>query len=172
MTFSELAQKRYSVRKFSKEPVPQEIIEKILKTGLVAPTARNWQPIRILVLNNDESLKKLQKCTECHFNAPAAMLVCYNKDECAYRAYDNFSYGPVDASIVTTHLMFQATELGIGTTWVGHFNPDSIRHEFSIPDNIVPLALLVMGYPAQDAAPSPRHTEFRPEEEIVVYDSF
>lgn len=53
----------------------------------------------------------------------------------------------MDASIVTTHMMLEAIELGLSTTWVMHFKPDAMREEFNIPDNIEPIALLVMGYP-------------------------
>lgn len=78
----------------------------------------------------------------------------------------------MDASIVTTHMMLEATELGVGTTWVMHFKPDAMKEEFNIPDNIEPVALLVMGYPADDAKPYPGHCQFRDEEEIVLYEHF
>ena len=100
------------------------------------------------------------------------MLICYNKNECWTRKYDGKTCGVADACIVTTHMMLEAEELGIGTTWVMHFDPEAMRCEFEIPDNIEPVALLVMGYPAEDAEPSPLHTEFRPMEELVVYDKF
>ena len=172
MLFSELAQKRYSVRKFKDEPLSQEVIDKILEVGYIAPTGCNNQPQRVLVLNSSESIEKLRKCSKCHFDAPTAMLICYNKDECWYRPYDNASCGPMDASIVTTHMMLEATELGVGTTWVMHFNPQTLREEFLIPDSIEPVALLVMGYPAEDASAFPGHSQFRPKSEIIVYNHF
>ncbi|MBR6729531.1 MAG: nitroreductase family protein, partial [Clostridia bacterium] len=81
MEFLKLAEERYSVRKFTAEPVAQDVIDKILKAGHVAPTACNYQPQRIFVINSPEGLEKLKNCTRCHFDAPCAMLVCYNKDE-------------------------------------------------------------------------------------------
>ena len=125
-----------------------------------------------LVLNTDKALDKLKKCTRSHFDAPTAMLVCYNKEECWTRRYDGKTCGVSDACIVTTHLMLQATELGVGTTWVMSFDPDEMREEYNIPDNIEPVALLVMGYPAEDAEPAKMHLEFRPIDETVVYDNF
>lgn len=172
MQFSELAEKRFSVRKFTGEPVPDEIIKKILKAGYVAPTGCNNQPQRILVLNTEETINKLRKCTKCHFDVPTAMLVCHNKDECWYRPYDGAPCGQVDAAIVTTHMMMEATELGIGTTWVMHFDPEAMRKEFSIPEKYETVALLVMGYAAEDAKPFPLHSEFRPEDEIIYYNHF
>lgn len=70
MTFTELAESRYSVRSFTTEHLPDEIIKKILGAGHIAPTGCNNQPQRILVLNSDESIEKLKKCTKCHFDAP------------------------------------------------------------------------------------------------------
>ena len=60
MDFLELAAKRYSVRKFKEEKVRQEDLDKILKAGMLAPTAHNEQPQRILVINSDEALEKLK----------------------------------------------------------------------------------------------------------------
>lgn len=172
MDFLTLAAERYSVRKFKNEHLPQEIIDKILYAGNLAPTGCNYQPQRVLVINSDKSVAKLQKCTKCHFGAPTAMLVCYNKDECWTRKYDGNTSGIVDASIVATHMMLAAYELGVGTTWVMHFDPQAMRDEFNIPNNIEPVALLVMGYPADDAIPLDLHYKFKDIKETVFYDNF
>lgn len=172
MDFLTLASERYSVRKFKNKPIGQESIDKILAAAHLAPTGCNFQPQRILVINNEEALAKLKDCTRCHFDALCAMLVCYNKDECWTRPYDGYQSGIVDASIVTTHMMLEACELGIGSTWVMHFNPFKMRDAFAIPENIEPVSLLVMGYPADDAVPNERHTQFRPVDDIVTYNKF
>lgn len=169
MNFTEFAESRYSVRKFKDEKLTREVLEKILHAGHIAPTGCNYQPQRIYVLESDSAIEKLKSCTKCHFNAPAAMLVCYNKDECWRRKYDGKSSGVVDASIVNTHMMLAATELGVGCCWVMHFDPAAMVKEFDIPENIVPVALLVMGYPAEDATPLDTHGSYRPMEETVIY---
>ena len=172
MDFLRLACDRYSVRSFKKEHIKQEEIDKILKAGHVAPTGCNFQPQRILVLNRDESAEKLKKCTKCHFNAPSAMIVCYNKDETWTRRYDGAKSAPVDAAIVTTHMMLMAHSIGIGSTWVMHFDPNAVKEEFNVPENIEPLAILVMGYPTDDAPVHEFHSTFRPLEDVVIYDTF
>ena len=172
MEFQKLIEERYSVRDFKPEHLPQEIIEQILSAGHLAPTGCNFQPQRILVLNRDEEMEKLSECTRCRFNAPTAMLICYNRDESWVRPYDSALAAPVDAAIVTTHMMLKAHELGVGTCWVMHFNPSAMREKFNIPENIIPEALLVMGYPSENAEPSPRHSDFRSLDEVVVYGSF
>jgi len=155
MNFLELATHRYSVRKFKDIPVPQMLIAKILLAGNIAPTAHNNQPQKIIVVNSSNGLNTLKKCTECHYNAPLAFIICYDKEKCWKRSYDNKSSGDIDASIVATHMMMEATELGIGSTWIMYFIPEAIKVEFELSDNIEPVAILIMGYP--DANPSLEH---------------
>ena len=172
MEFNKLITERFSVRDFKNEHLPKEVIDKILEAGHKAPTGCNNQPQRILVLNSDDAMEKLKKCTKCHFNAPTAMLVCYNKDESWQRVYDGELSAPVDAVIVTTHLMLSAKDNGVGSCWVMHFDPSAIREEFNISENVVPTALLVMGYPSPSAKPLNLHYETRPIDEVVFYESF
>ncbi len=167
--FLSLAAARYSVRSFKTEPIAQEHIESILAAGHLAPTGCNNQPQRIFVIQSAQAMDKLRKCTKCHFGAPAAMLICYNKNECWVRRYDDQPSGWVDASIVTTHMMLQAAALGVGTTWVMHFDPFAVRREFALDDELIPAALLVMGYPAENAQPHALHDMFRPMDEVVSY---
>lgn len=173
MDFWKLIAERYSVRKFTGEHLAQEKIDAILRAGHLAPTGCNYQPQRILVLNNDEAIEKLRGCTKSHFGAPTAMLICYNTEECWKRVrYDGRPCGVMDACIVTTHMMLAAADIGVGATWVMHFDPEAMRRTFCIPDHLDPVALLVMGYPAPDAEPMHLHSEYRPMEDVVVYDSF
>ena len=172
MDFMKLAKERYSVRKFENRHLEQHIIDKILECGHIAPTGCNFQPQRILVMNTDEAIEKLKGCTKCHFDAPTAMLVCYNREESWIRKYDGALSAPIDASIVCTHMMLMAHSLGVGTCWVMHFDPTAMRNAFNIPDNIEPVALLVMGYPHADAKPIEMHEKTRPLNEVVVYEEF
>lgn len=172
MEFEKLISERYSVRNFKQEHLPCEVIEKILEAGHKAPTGCNYQPQRILVLNTDSAIEKLKSCTKCHFNAPTAMLICHNKDESWKRPYDGELSSPVDAAIVTTHLMLAAHNIGVGSCWVMHFDSKVMREMFNIPENYEPAALLVMGYPSPDSKPLDLHYKSRPMDEVVFYDSF
>lgn len=172
MDFEKLISDRYSVRNFEPEHLSKEAIDTILEAAHKAPTGCNYQPQRILVLNSDESIEKLHSCTKCHFGAPCAMLVCHNKDESWKRVYDGALSSPVDAVIVTTHMMLAAQNIGVGTCWVMHFDPFAMRETFNIPENVEPVALLVMGYPSKEAKPLDLHYKTRPIGEVVFYDSF
>ena len=172
MDFLKFAAERYSVRSFESKHLEQEVVDKILACGHIAPTGCNYQPQRILVLNTDASIEALKGCTKCHFNAPTAMLVCYDKNDSWVRKYDGALSAPVDASIVTTHMMLMAHSLGVGCCWVMHFDPVAMRETFHIPESVIPTALLVMGYPAKDAKPLDMHAATRPLDEVVCYDCF
>lgn len=152
-----LLKERYSVRKFSDKKVEDEKLNLILEAARVAPTACNLQPQRLLVLDSEENLAKLKECTPYHFDAPLAILVCYDKTVSWKRKYDGYDGGTIDASIVTTQMMLEIANLGLGTTWVGHFDPVKMVEKFELPENILPIALLPIGYPAEDAQPSPVH---------------
>lgn len=157
MTFLELAKERYSLRKFSDKQIEKDKLDLVLKAGQLAPTACNFQPQRILVLDNEDSLNKIKKCTKYHFNAPTVLLICYDKTVSWKRPYDGNDSGEVDASIVATHMMLQASEIGLCTTWVGYFDSAQVIKEFSLPECIVPVVMFPIGYPADDAIRSTNH---------------
>ena len=159
MDFLELAKSRYSCRRFSERIVEDEKIDKILEAARLAPTAVNFQPQRIIVVKSNEAMLKLKKGISPNLNPTLAFIISYDKNACWVREYDNEDSGTVDASIVATHMMLEATTLGLGSTWVMHFNPFIVKEEFELGDNIIPVVVLVMGYPAFDASPSANHTK-------------
>ena len=178
MDFLKLSEERYSVRKFSDKKVEDEKLEKILQAGRLAPTAKNSQSQRIFVLKSPESLKKINQATPMAFNAPVVLMVCYDQNESyknandtAYTFYPGGHYdgGEVDAAIVTTAMMFQATELGLGTLWARGYDANTIINAFDLPKNLHLVCLLDIGYPADDAEPSPRHSDRKPLSETVKY---
>ncbi|MDR1177282.1 MAG: nitroreductase family protein [Spirochaetaceae bacterium] len=172
MDFSKLVKERYSVRKFLDKAVEKDKLKLILEAARIAPTAANKQPQRILVLERDAELKKLDLCTSGRFGAPAAFIVCYDSTACWVRTYDGEKAGVVDASIVTTQMMLQACDLGLGTTWVMYFDPVKIRKEFAIPGTIIPVAVLPLGYPAPDATPADFHYHREAPEKTIFYNQF
>ena len=172
MDFLELSKRRYSVLHYQNRNVPDDLLHKILKAGISAPTACNNQPEKIKLINSEDDRTKLNHVVPSKYYVPAAFLVCYDKTTCWTRKFDKKSSGEIDASIVTTHMMLAAFEMGVGSTWVMHFDPFAMRETFRIPENVEPVALLVMGYPAPDAEPLHLHSEFRPMEETVLYETF
>jgi nitroreductase len=174
MDFSELVQKRCSVRRFSNKPIEKEKLDLVLRAAQLAPTARNQQPQRILVINNTgETLEKLNRCTPYHFNAPIVFLVSYDKNECTVNSFNSAkNSGEKDCSIILTHMMLQAADIGLGTTWVGYFDPYLTRELFEIPENYEPVSFMPIGYPADDYVPHPNHTNRLSLDKTVFYDKY
>ncbi len=159
MDLLNLFKERYSCRKFSDRKVEQDKVDAVLEAARLAPTAVNSQPQRLYVLKSEASLNTLKECTPYHFDAPLAILVCYDKNVSWKRNFDGSDFGNIDASIVAAQMMLEVTNLGLGTTWVGYFNPTVVVEKFELPENIVPVAIFPIGYPADDATPSPRHSD-------------
>jgi nitroreductase len=157
MSFFELARERYSVRSYRDTPVEPEKLEYILEAGRIAPTACNNQPQRIRVITGAADLAKVDECTPYRFGAPLVLLICYDRAVCWTRPFDGAKSGEVDASIVTTHLMLAAQEQGLGSVWVMYFDPAKASAAFNLPENIVPVAVLPVGYPAEGARPAKLH---------------
>ena len=168
MNFLELTKERYSVRKYADKPVEQDKLEKILAAGATAPTAKNLQPQRIYVLESPEALEKIRGITRCAFNAPVVLMVCGDKEEAWVNPFNGRSSAEMDCSIVTTQMMLQAQELGLGTCWVCWFDTKLTKETFNIPENEEVFALLPMGYPAESSHPSAMHDSRKALEETVV----
>ena len=157
MDFTELTKKRYSVRKFTPQPLTSAEIEAILEVAADAPTACNNQPQRIYVAKSPEARAAVARSTSCHFNAPVLFVVCYDEDVCWHRQYDGQTYGAVDATIAMTQMMLKATELGLGSTFVGWFDPQILRDALKLPANLIPVGILPVGHPSPDGGPAPAH---------------
>lgn len=172
MDFMDLVKARYSVRSFDPREVEKEQLDLVLEAGQLAPTAANRQPQRILVITGEAGMEKLRGCTAYTFDAPMALLVCTDTSLSWKRKYDDNDSGEIDAAIVATHMMMEAAELGLGSTWVGSFEPDALRSAFSIPEALIPVCLLPMGYPSADSQIPPSHFTRKDIFETVSYDSF
>ncbi|MBI9011818.1 MAG: nitroreductase family protein [Clostridiales bacterium] len=160
MNFLDLAKKRYSVRKYKDQKVEVEKLEMILEAGRVAPTGANKQPQHLIVVQEEEGLKKLGKAANT-FGAPLAILVCTNKEQAWTRPFDGFNLSHIDATIVTDHMMMQATDLNLGTVWVCYFDPKIIKEEYNLPDNLEPINILIVGYAEGEPAAADRHSTMR-----------
>lgn len=170
MDFLKLAKDRWSVRKFCEEPIRKEELAQILEAGKYAPTAVNYQPQKIYVLESAEAMRRINSVCKCVFGAPMALLIAYDKNRAWKNPFDGHLSGEVDAAIVATHMMLMAWELGVGSCMVGHFDPREVAGIFRLPENEKPVLLLPIGYPAKDAEPIWRlHETFRDREDVVTH---
>lgn len=170
MELLEIAKKRYSVRSYQARKVEEDKLLKILEAGRVAPTAANLQPQRLIVVQKEEGLSKIAKAANI-FEAPLAIIVCVDKGSTWKRPLDGKITSDIDASIVTDHMMLEATDLGLGSLWVCYFKPDVIRKEFNLPDNVEPVNILAIGYANDKTLAADRHNKTRlPIENTVFYE--
>lgn len=168
MNFFELTKARYSVRKYADKPVEPEKLDKILAAGATAPTAKNQQPQRIYVLESPEAIEKIRGITRCAFNAPVVLLVCGDKEAAWTNPFNGRNSAEMDCSIVTTQMMLQAQELGLGTCWVCWFDTEATKKAFNIPETQEVFALLPLGYPAEESKPAAMHDSRKALDETVV----
>ena len=169
MEFLQLSEARYSLRKFSDRPVEAEKLAAILEAGRNAPTAHNLQPQRIFVLRSPEALEKADACTAAHFHPPVILVVAYDPEAAWKRETDGKNHGEIDASIAATQMMLEAADLGLGTTYVGMFEPEKLLAAFPEMAGLCPIAMLPLGYPSEGAHPSRLHADRKPLEELVKY---
>ena len=169
MNFAELCKARYSLRRFSDRPVEQEKLDLILEAAHNAPTAVNFQPQRIFVLRSPEALAKVPQCSECRWQVPVALLVAYDPKVAWVRDNDGMNHGDMDAALAAGQMMLQAAELGLGTTFVGMLDIEAIHKCFPETEGLVPICVMPLGYPAENARPARLHDAKQPLEDMVTY---
>lgn len=170
MEFIELAKSRYSVRSFSNKQIENEKLNKILEVAKLSPTAGNKQPQKIYVLQSEKALKQINTICKCIFGAPTVLLIVADETEMWKNPFsNNYNTGDIDCSIVCTHLMLQAWELGIGSCWVGYFDLEQVGISMELPDNEKIVAILPIGYPSDKSKPSPMHYSRKELNQLVKY---
>ena len=170
MDFKDLSHARYSLRKFSDAPVEQEKLDLILEAARSAPTAHNRQPQRILVCRSEAAKERVLKATPFHFGAPLLLVVACDEEGSWHRECDGKPHGEIATALAIGQMMLQAADLGLGTTYIGVFDPQVLKAELAEElKGLTPLAVLPLGYPREDAHPSRLHAERKPVEELVRY---
>ena len=153
MDFFELARSRYSVRRFTDEPVHKEDLDRILEAANEAPTGCNKQPHRIIVAQSSDAICKLNELSRCIFGAKTVLIFALNETEDWKNPIEKGARtGIQDVSIVATHVMLAAWELGIGTCWVNFFPNSELDKAMNLPENVRSVLIMPMGYPSKDSS--------------------
>lgn len=170
MNFTELSKNRFTVREFSTRPLEKEKLDELLAVAMLAPTAKNFQPFKIYVLQSDEALKKLDTLTPCRYGATTVLVLTYDRHEEWNNPYeDGVHSGVEDVSIVATHIMLKAAELGVDSAWCNMFPNTSLEIAFDIPENERSVLFMDLGYRADGAKMSPNHENSKKLEDVVKY---
>ncbi len=169
MNFLQLVQSRRSVRRFLDKAVDRNLILQCVEAARFAPSAENVQPWRFLILDDSEIKQKfceqnftgLYRVTKWAEKAPVIVVLLAQRDILANRIgkqITGIQYYLIDMGIAGEHFCLQAAELGLGTCWIGWFSPAKACKSLQIPRKYKAVALLALGYPADNAnRPLKRH---------------
>lgn len=157
MDFFEAISRRRSVRAYRPEPVEKEKLDRILEAAALAPTACDFQPFRLVVVETEGREAELRRIYDKDWfvGAPIVVAVCALPGS-AWKRRDGKSYADVDATIAMDHLVLAATALGLGSCWVGAFDPTAARELLGLEPGWEPLAFTPLGYPAESPDARPR----------------
>ncbi|HBN84461.1 MAG TPA: nitroreductase [Clostridiales bacterium] len=160
---------RRSVRSYSSKEVEPEKLKYVLEAARLAPTARNLQTFKIVVVTDPKILDQLvEACNGQSFVAEAPVFIAL----CALQDGGNMGCGiprhVTDCSIVMTHIILEAYEQGLGTCWLGSYNQGRVKKILKVPDEAVVVAVTPLGYPAEEIPQRKRKSL----EELVSYQSF
>ena len=155
MHFFKMIKRRRSIRAFRKRPLAPDTLQAILEAANAAPSAHNLQAYEIYVVTDDLARVALAHAADDQFfvaGAPASLVFCTH-GESAERLYTI-----QDATIACTFAMLAATALGLGSVWVGAFQPAEVRRIIGAPPGIEPVAILPIGYPAEEPVATGRRS--------------
>ena len=173
MNVFEAIKTRRSIRVYANKNISKQHIDQLIEAARWAPSAGNTQPLELVVVKDGEIKRKL---SEAALNqrfiekAPVVIVICADITR-SYRIYGNRGknlYSIQDTAAATENILLAAQELGLATCWVGAFKENDVANAVEAPNNIIPLAIVPIGYPGEGRGAPPR----RPVEEIIHSETF
>ncbi len=171
MDFYKLADERYSCRKFSDREVEREKLEKIMDVAVMAPSAVNYQPIKVWLMESESAREILQKVTPYRFvhKVKHVFVIGGRKNSSWTRESDNKNFADVDAAIAATHMLLEIHDLGLRSTWVGDIDIKLLKELCPQMADYEIVAMLPVGYASDEpkSGPCKLHFTRKSREEIV-----
>ncbi|KAF0219086.1 MAG: hypothetical protein FD174_2172 [Geobacteraceae bacterium] len=144
---------RRSIRKYKSDPVADEKVTKVLEAARIAPSAGNRQPWHFIVITDEEIKGRLKAAYDREWFHTAPVIICAcGEPSKSWTRKDGRDYRDVDVAIAFDHLVLAATAEGLGTCWIGAFEPEVVREVLKIPEGIEPVVLTPLGYPDESPA--------------------
>ena len=171
MDFRELAEKRFSMRRFSDRKVEREKLENILEVARISPSPENGQPTRILVVEGESGIKAM-KGAGLRFVAPLYLVLCYDRTATWKNPFDSEDYGLAEAAVVCAGIMFEAADQGLGSVYLTTYDTAKMESALGIPPFLALVGIFPIGYPAEGSVPGPRHADRKPMEDVVFRETF
>ena len=147
MDVSKAIRTRYSCRQYQDKPLEQDKLAAVLEAARQAPSAKNLQDWRLVVVTDKQTKRKLAAAAnnQTFLEEAGAIVVACTVSDHVMRCGQ--AVGPIDVAIALEHICLQATELGLATCWIGSFYPDKVKTIVGIPDNVTIIELMALGYP-------------------------
>lgn len=164
MLFEDVIAKRQSVRMYLDKKVPQDLVKKILALANLSPSAGNLQARRVIVVKNLDIRKKLKATcnglSRFTIEPPVIFVVCSvpEESEIKYGERGKKLYALQDATIFASYLQLAAESLGLASCWVGSFNEKEVAAILDLPKNLIPVAMIPIGYSAEKHREKSRKT--------------
>jgi len=171
MDFYEAVRRRTSIRAYKPDPVPEEVLNRVLEAGRLAPSAKNLQPWKFIVVKDPQVRAALASaCRNQQFIALAPITICGCAIESeVWKGMGGYwSAEAVDLAIALEHMILAAAAEGLGTCWIGAFIEAEVKKVLAIPDGVKPIALTPLGWPAKEPSARPR----KPLADIICYDRY
>jgi nitroreductase len=171
MDFIELINQRESVRDYDPDKlVSKEIIEKILNTARMAPSAVNKQPWEFWIIQSPAMLEKVKACYHRPWfkDAPVIVVIVGTKPHAWVRAFDQYNSIETDLAIAMTHLILAAENEGVGTCYIENYDPQVLRNSLGLKDDQVVYGITPLGYPHDGVGKRGNKTR-KALEEVVRY---
>jgi nitroreductase len=152
MSVLEIIKRRRSVRKYKEDPIPDDVLHRVLEAARLAPSGKNLQPWKFIIIRDRLIKEKLAEASSGQYfmvKAPLVIAACGFPDECYSRLGRYMKSWPVDVAIALEHLILQAEEENLGTCWIGAFEEKEVKAILDIPEEARVLALTPLGYPAE-----------------------
>jgi nitroreductase len=155
MNVTDAIRNRYSCRAYIDKPIEKDKLENILEAARLAPSAKNLQDWRFVVVTDKDKKHKLAEAANNQIFIEKAGAIIVACSVCKEIMRCGQAIGPIDVAIALEHICLRATDLGLATCWIGSFYPDKVRSIVGIPVNVDIIELLALGYPA-DKSKEPR----------------
>jgi nitroreductase len=169
MEFTDVVQRRYSVRAYKSQELTDGQVEKIIEAARLAPSASNRQEWRFIVVRDADKRKKLAAAAHDQGfvgQASAVVVACAVTDghlmSCGQLCY------PIDVAIALEHIALAATDMGLGTCWIGAFDEKAVKQILGVPKEVRVVELMPLGYPADKQHPKTRLAL----DEILMWDEW
>ena len=166
MHFQELIRKRYSVRSYKPDPVEDDKLQLILEAARLAPTLLNRQSFQLIVIHTKGREEELSRINRRPWFVQAPVIICACATTIQGQPYYTEGTSYRDVGIVMDHLILAATDLGLGTCWVGGFDSVAAREILGLPEDVEPVAFSTLGY----SDDQPKEKRRKSLDEIVRYE--